>query len=179
MDLKRKHARNPAPAVYRFICPDGRSYIGSAGDYHQRSNSRIQRKNPRLLAAYEQHPPETWTFEILERLTPGCSKQELQEAEQRQIDRWRSWAPECGFNILPADGKGPRGPRPPKPLPQPNGDIIWGAEAIGVTERQVFWLLERGAIPATKIGGKWCASRARLLARASRDDASDRRRASS
>jgi hypothetical protein len=88
------------PAVYRFVCPDGRSYVGAVCDSRKRGG--IQRSNPRLLAAFELHPPETWIFEVLERLPPGCSIQTLREAEQRHIDRLRSWLPEFGFNMAPA-----------------------------------------------------------------------------
>jgi hypothetical protein len=67
-----------------------------------RGRGDIQRSNARLLAAFELHPPETWTFDVLERLPPGCSTQARCEAEQRHIDRLRSWLPEFGFNIVPA-----------------------------------------------------------------------------
>src|SRR5262249_17594738 len=90
------------PAVYRFICPDGRSYVGSVRDCRKRANNGIQRSNSRLLAAFEQHPPETFAYEVLERLPPRCSKRELREAEQRHIDRLGSWSPEAGFNIASA-----------------------------------------------------------------------------
>jgi hypothetical protein len=38
-----------------------------------------------------------------------CSRPERLAAEQRHIDRLRSWHPDCGFNILPAvwDGDSP------------------------------------------------------------------------
>ena len=46
-------------------------------------------------------------------------------------------------------------------------DVVWGAAAIGAvinrTERQAFYLLESSNLPAKKIGGLWCASRAKLL----------------
>jgi hypothetical protein len=46
-------------------------------------------------------------------------------------------------------------------------DVLWGAEAIadaiGQSTRQTFYMLERGMIPAKKIGKKWCASRRALL----------------
>jgi hypothetical protein len=92
---------NRFPAVYRFVCPDGRSYVGAVGNCSGRGDS-IQRSNARLLAAFELHPPETWTFEVLEQLPPGCSMQTRREAEQRHIERLRSWLPEFGFNMLPA-----------------------------------------------------------------------------
>lgn len=45
-------------------------------------------------------------------------------------------------------------------------DLIWGAAAIaaliGKTPRATFHLLERGAIPARKIGNQWVASRKKL-----------------
>jgi hypothetical protein len=48
-----------------------------------------------------------------------------------------------------------------------NADLLWGADAIakaiGRTERMTFHLLEKGEIPAKKVGGRWVASRAKLL----------------
>jgi hypothetical protein len=38
--------RNKSPAVYRFVCPDGRSYVGAVGDSRKRGD--IQRSNARL-----------------------------------------------------------------------------------------------------------------------------------
>jgi hypothetical protein len=58
-------------------------------------------------------------------------------------------------------------------------DIVWGADEIakiiGTTPRKTFHLLERGLLPARrlggsvnlkghKVGGRWCASRSALLA---------------
>jgi hypothetical protein len=46
-------------------------------------------------------------------------------------------------------------------------DVLWGAteigRVIGKTPRATFHLLERGLLPARKIGKQWCASRRRLL----------------
>jgi hypothetical protein len=97
-----------APAVYRFVSPDGRSYVGGVKDCRNRAKG-LQRSNARLLAAFEQHPPETFVYEVLEHLPPRSSERELREAEQRHIDRLRSWSPETGFNIHPAiwEGDGP------------------------------------------------------------------------
>jgi hypothetical protein len=45
-------------------------------------------------------------------------------------------------------------------------DLIWGAaaiaEMIGVTQRRAFHLLEAGALPAKKVGGRWVASKMAL-----------------
>jgi hypothetical protein len=53
-------------------------------------------------------------------------------------------------------------------------DFVWGARAIGVvigqTTRQVEHMLPRGYLPARKIGDKWVASRAKLLAAVSGDE---------
>ena len=42
-------------------------------------------------------------------------------------------------------------------------DILWGVRAISEeidrTERQTFYLLETGQLPAKKIGGRWCSTR--------------------
>jgi hypothetical protein len=88
-----------APVVYRFICPDGRSYVGSVSDSRNRFNSGIARSNSRLIAAFAKYPPETWTYEILKELRPGCSVRELREAEQRFMELFASLVPERGFNI--------------------------------------------------------------------------------
>jgi hypothetical protein len=46
-------------------------------------------------------------------------------------------------------------------------DIVWGAAAIaaiiGRSGRQTFHLLEIGALPGRKLGGRWVASRRKLL----------------
>jgi hypothetical protein len=45
-------------------------------------------------------------------------------------------------------------------------DLIWGAKPIaaeiGRSERQTFYLLENGQLPAQRIGGRWVASRSAL-----------------
>jgi hypothetical protein len=46
-------------------------------------------------------------------------------------------------------------------------DVLWGAEAIGAAigkpTRATFHMLERGLLPARKIGRQWVASRTALL----------------
>jgi hypothetical protein len=46
---------------------------------------------------------------------------------------------------------------------------LWGAAAIGkplgLDERQARHLLEKGVLPAQKIGGKWVSTRRRLRER--------------
>lgn len=98
-----------SPAVYRFICPDGKSYVGSVRYIRNRDRRGLGRSNTRMLKTFGRHPPKSWSFEILERLSPDCSKLELRRAEQHHIDRLRSWMPECGFNMNPAvwNGDGP------------------------------------------------------------------------
>ncbi len=47
-------------------------------------------------------------------------------------------------------------------------DVIWEAaqiaKVINRTKRQTVYLLEKGQIPARKVGGRWVASRSRLQA---------------
>jgi len=47
------------------------------------------------------------------------------------------------------------------------GDIIWGAEEIGVairrSKRQAIHMLENGLLPAKKVGRLWVANRQQLL----------------
>lgn len=46
-------------------------------------------------------------------------------------------------------------------------EIVWGAEAIGAViglkPRQAHHLIEKKALPVKKVGGRWCANRAKLL----------------
>jgi hypothetical protein len=45
-------------------------------------------------------------------------------------------------------------------------DLVWGVAAIAAeinrTPRQAFHMLENSRLPARKVGGRWCASRAGL-----------------
>ena len=45
-------------------------------------------------------------------------------------------------------------------------DYLWSAssiaKALGVSERQAFYLLEKGHIPGRKVGVRWVVSRAKL-----------------
>src|SRR5262245_30350592 len=106
LHCSKQCAQPKKPVVYRYVCPDGRSYVGAVLDSRHRFDNGIQRSNPRLEAAYEQHPPESFTCEILATLTPGCAGHELREAEQRWMDYFRSWSPDSGFNIEPASWNG-------------------------------------------------------------------------
>jgi len=53
------------------------------------------------------------------------------------------------------------------PLAPTTEDIVWEvaeiAKVIGRTERQTFHLLTTGSLPGRKIGGRWVASRRKLL----------------
>jgi hypothetical protein len=86
-------------AMYRWICPDGRSYVGSQMDIRGRQG-RLGRNNVRLREALKIYPAETWRFEILERLEFYSDDQ--YEREQYHIDRLRTLDPQYGFNIHPA-----------------------------------------------------------------------------
>lgn len=96
------HMKRPAPAVYRYVCPDGRCYVGSVANHRNRNNCGLSRSNPWIDEAVATYPVETWSFEILKKLPPGCTEQRLRRAEQRCIERFRSWNPERGFNVHPA-----------------------------------------------------------------------------
>lgn len=97
-----------APAIYRFICPDGRSYVGSTPDHTKRLRYGFARNNRRLAIALERYPEEQWTFEILQLLPPACSTRKLRQAEQRHMERLHTLLPAHGFNVLTAFGKKPR-----------------------------------------------------------------------
>ncbi len=59
-----------------------------------------------------------------------------------------------------------RGLPPKKDEASLASDLVWGVQAIareiGRNPRQTFHLLENGKLPAGKVGGRWCASRAGL-----------------
>jgi hypothetical protein len=48
-----------------------------------------------------------------------------------------------------------------------HSDLLWGAaaigKAIGRSERSAYHLLERGLLPARKVGASWVVSRRKLL----------------
>ena len=56
-------------------------------------------------------------------------------------------------------------------------DLAWGVEQIASTigreERSTYYMLAKGELPARKVGGRWVASKRRLLAflRGEEDDA--------
>jgi hypothetical protein len=47
-------------------------------------------------------------------------------------------------------------------------DLLWGVDeiagAIGRDRSAVYYLLSKGDLPAKKVGGRWVASKRRLLA---------------
>ena len=56
---KCDHKRRPAPAIYRFVCPDGRSYVGSAADIRTRNRSGLSRSNRWIDKAIATYPLAT------------------------------------------------------------------------------------------------------------------------
>jgi hypothetical protein len=77
-------------------------YVGSVEDIRRKNQRRLSRSNSWLLEAFKQYPPETWTYEVLQKLPQGSSPEKRRRAEQRYIERFRSWDPKRGFNIYPA-----------------------------------------------------------------------------
>lgn len=53
------------------------------------------------------------------------------------------------------------------PLTRGSLDLVWGAgaiaEVIGRSARATFHMLEKGELPAKKVGGRWVAERGALL----------------
>jgi hypothetical protein len=94
--------KRPAPAVYRYVAPDGRSYVGSISDVRVRDRAGLGRSNAWIAKALATYPPETWRSEILEWLPIGCSAEVLLQAEQKHIDLLRTFRPKYGFNVAPA-----------------------------------------------------------------------------
>jgi len=56
----------------------------------------------------------------------------------------------------------------------PPADVLWGAEAIakaiGQTQRATYHLLASKILPAKRVGGRWVASRRKLLAALTGDE---------
>jgi len=54
-------------------------------------------------------------------------------------------------------------------------DLLWGVRDIGKairrSERQAYYLLEKGLLPGRKIGASWVASRRKLFAALMGDEA--------
>jgi hypothetical protein len=90
-----------APVVYRFVAPDGRSYVGSVR-YGKSRAGALARGNTRICIALKDYPAATWRYEVLESFAPGCGELELRSAEQWHTDRLRTLMPEHGFNMFPA-----------------------------------------------------------------------------
>ena len=91
--------KRPAPAVYRFVAPDGRCYVGSVSDISKRNQRGLERSNPWIDEALLTYPSETWVYEVLENLPPGCSKETMFHAERKYMEQFRSWMKEHGFNM--------------------------------------------------------------------------------
>src|SRR5262249_28690167 len=90
------------PGVYRFICPDGRSYVGSRRWLERRKRIGMQPSNKRLQSILVKYPSEMWTFEIIELIPWRMYTRPLgntYEREQYHIERLRSWDPAHGFNM--------------------------------------------------------------------------------
>jgi hypothetical protein len=99
---RRREAQEASPAVYCFVCPDGRSYVGSTRRVKIRARDGVQRWGYRPSAALLKYPSEEGRFEVLEWLPQDCSDRELHEAEQHHIDRLKTFDPKRGFNVLHA-----------------------------------------------------------------------------
>jgi len=61
-----------APAVYRFVAPGGRVYVGSRANCRRREREGVRPYNARLRAALTVYPTGAWTFEILQALPVAC-----------------------------------------------------------------------------------------------------------
>ena len=102
------------------------------------------------------------------------------------LRKLRNWRPESFLSLLSLDFASSRF----WPLSRKTGseevsitndddqtpDLIWGAGAIakviGRSERSTFHLLANELLPAKRVGGRWCASRRKLLAALIGDDES-------
>jgi predicted DNA-binding transcriptional regulator AlpA len=101
---RRCRGEQQLSAVYRFVCPDGRSYVGSRIDCRGKEETGgVDRLNSRLSEALKLYPRDTWRFEIIEILDRSLSYRERRAREQFHIDRLGSGDPRRGFNVMRAD----------------------------------------------------------------------------
>jgi hypothetical protein len=58
--------------------------------------------------------------------------------------------------------------------PSLSDDLIWGglaiSEELGLSKHKTFYVLERGYVPAQKVGNIWVASRKKLRAACAGED---------
>ncbi len=103
-----------------------------------------------------------------------AKESEAQESEAQETEAQESEAQKKARRKKPRR-KRKRGARPRRKTEAQESeaieslDLIWGAEAIGqevnLTERQAFYALENGYLPATKVGKQWVSARSVLRAK--------------
>lgn len=69
------------------------------------------------------------------------------------------------FRLMPFNSKGPTMTQTHEQR-ELSDDLIWGASAIakeiGRSERATFYMLDKGELPAKKVGGRWVTTKAKL-----------------
>jgi hypothetical protein len=65
------------PAVYRFSCPDGRSFVGSTSDLKARSLKGLSRTNRRIKTAIEKYPQSRLQIEACRRAARTAEQDEV------------------------------------------------------------------------------------------------------
>lgn len=72
LDERRKASKDDSPAVYRFVSPDGRSYVGSTRRIKLSALKGLQRSGWRIAEAEAKFPPETWRLKFLSVCRPDA-----------------------------------------------------------------------------------------------------------
>lgn len=97
------YLKSPMFTVYRYIAPDGRSYIGKTGlqqGARAQHNGAGYKSCPRFWAAIQKHGWEKFTYQVLAEIpktTPDAEKKAC-ELESRFIKEFRTTNSLFGFN---------------------------------------------------------------------------------
>ena len=86
------------PAIYCFICPDGRRYISSRLNIHNRRKYEIGR-NARINEALKRYHPKPRMFEIFETLPVTTDIKSIRAIELQYILCFETWDEKRGFNV--------------------------------------------------------------------------------
>jgi hypothetical protein len=95
--------------IYRYIAPDGRSYIGKTGlqqGARAQHNGVGYRTSSRFWNAIQEYGWESFTYQVLAVVSKSLPDAERRACllESKFIKEYRTVSPRFGFNMRPKDG---------------------------------------------------------------------------